>query len=143
MSETGVDAAKALNEHRDGWTAANGLTFLRASGDEVVAELTVGPQHLQPYGIVHGGVHCGVIETLASVGGALHSLHRDSKVVGLENHTSFVRAVREGAHLTGVAKPLTRGRTTQVWEVSITGDDGKLVASGRVRLLCLPPDGLG
>jgi len=60
-------------------------------------------------------------------------------VVGLENHTSFIRAVREGV-LRGTARPLTRGRRTQVWEVSIADAKGALVATGRVRLLVIEPD---
>jgi uncharacterized protein (TIGR00369 family) len=138
MSETErPDAAVVLNEHLDGWCSAMGLTFVRANSAEVIAEWTIGPQHLQSYGIVHGGVHCGVVETLASVGAALHGLERGQAVVGLENHTSFIRAVREGERLRARATPLTRGRSTQVWEASITTADGKLVAKGSVRLLCL------
>lgn len=125
-----------LNAARDGWNSAMDVRFLEASADEVRAEWTVAPQHLQAYGIVHGGVHAGVIETLASVGAALYSLPRGQSVVGLENHTSFLRAVREGT-LTAVARPLTRGRRTQVWEGTITDEAGKVVATGRVRLLCL------
>jgi uncharacterized protein (TIGR00369 family) len=138
MSETEPpDAAAILNQRRDGWCEAMGLTFLRANPGEVTAEWVIGPQHLQGYGIVHGGVHCGVIETLASVGAALHALERGQAVVGLENHTSFIRAVREGERLHARATPVTRGRSTQVWEASITTGDGKLVAKGSVRLLCL------
>ena len=134
------DAAAAMNEHLDGWCRAMALTFVRATGAEVIAEWTVAPQHLQAYGIVHGGVHCGVIETLASVGAALHGLERGQAVVGLENHTSFIRAVREGERLRARATPVTRGRTTQVWEASITTADDKIVAKGSVRLLCLDQD---
>jgi 1,4-dihydroxy-2-naphthoyl-CoA hydrolase len=134
------DAAAILNEGNDGWAKAMGLRFVSATADEVVGELTVGRIHLQPYGIVHGGVHCGIIETLASVGGAIFSMPRGQRVVGLENHTSFVRAVREGAVLRGVARPLTRGRHSQLWEVAIADQGGRPVASGRVRVLCLEPE---
>jgi len=61
---------------------------------------------------------------------------RGQRVVGLENSTSFVRAVR-GGKLHAVARPVTRGRTTQVWEAEIRDGDDKLVATGRVRLLCV------
>ena len=57
-------------------------------------------------------------------------------MVGLENSTSFIRAVRSG-RLHAVARPVTRGRTTQVWEAWIRDEEEKLVAQGRVRLLCL------
>lgn len=137
-----ADLAALLNEQRDGYCTAQGLRFVSASRDEVVAEWTIRAQHLQTYGIVHGGVHCGVIETLASVGAAIDVLEHGRNAVGLENHTSFIRAVREGEHLRAVAKPLTRGRTTQVWEVEVRTDEGKLVATGRVRLLCIEPGAL-
>jgi uncharacterized protein (TIGR00369 family) len=130
------DASEFLNQHLDGWSAAMGLRYVRAGRDEVVAELTVGLQHVQAYGIVHGGVHAGLVETLASVGAALNGLERGQTVVGLENHTSFLRAVRGGV-LRGTARPLTRGRRSQVWEANVHDADGRLVATGRVRVLCL------
>jgi uncharacterized protein (TIGR00369 family) len=132
-----ADAAALLNGQLDGWCQAMALRFVRATSAEVIAEWTVGPQHLQGYGIVHGGVYCGVIETLASVGAALHALERGQAAVGLENHTSFLRAVREGEKLRARATPLTRGRASQLWETTITSADGKVVAKGTVRLLCL------
>lgn len=131
--------AESLNETlTTGWHAAMGLKFIRASADEVCAELVVGPHHRQPYGIVHGGVHAGVIETLASVGAAIAASERGQSVVGLENHTTFLRAAREGT-LTATAVPLVRGRTTQVWEGKLVDESGRLLATGRVRLLCLAP----
>jgi uncharacterized protein (TIGR00369 family) len=119
------------------WLHAMGLQITHATVDEVRCEWTVGEQHLQEYGIVHGGVHCGVIETIASIGAHLVATSRDQLAVGLENHTSFIRAVRAGAKLTGVARPVTRGRASQVWEGEIRDESGQLVARGTVRLLCL------
>jgi uncharacterized protein (TIGR00369 family) len=132
------DLAPELNAARDGWNEAMGLRFVKATADEVVVEWEVGANHRQPYGIVHGGVHCGVIETIASVGAAIYALPRQQAVVGLENHTSFLHAVREGV-LRATARPLTRGRRTQVWEGEVRDAEGQLVATGRVRLLCLEP----
>src|SRR5712664_3667053 len=114
-----------------------GVPITHATQDEVRAELTVGQEHLQSYGIVHGGVHCGLIESLASIGAALYAFPRGQSVVGLENSTSFIRAVREGARLHAVSTPITRGRKTQVWEARVLDDQERLVAMGRVRLLCL------
>jgi len=113
-----------------------GVTILKASSDEVTCAWEVAEKHHQGYGIVHGGVHCGVIETLASIGAALVALPRGQRVVGLENNTSFIRAVRSG-RLTANARPVTRGRTTQVWEAWIRDEQENLVAQGRVRLLCI------
>src|SRR5262245_60610837 len=120
----------------DGWVKAMGVKITRATVDEVQAEWEVKEHHLQGYGIVHGGVHCGVIETIASIGAHLVAMSREQRVVGLENHTSFIRAVRGGT-LRAEARPVTRGRTTQLWEGWVRDGDGKLVARGTVRLVCL------
>jgi uncharacterized protein (TIGR00369 family) len=132
------DLADAINANLDGWNRAMGVRFTRATADEVVATWTVGPEHRQAYGLVHGGVHCGVIETVASVGAALDAMTRGQTAVGLENHTSFLRAVREG-DLEVTARPLVKGSRTQVWEAHVRDANGRLVATGRVRLLCLDP----
>lgn len=134
------DFATQMNERPEGWPEAMGMKITLATRDEVRAELTVGPQHLQAAGIVHGGVHCGVIETLASIGAYLVARERGQYVVGLENNTSFIRAVRAGALLRAVATPVTRGRQTQVWQASVIDEDDRIVATGRVRLLCIASD---
>lgn len=134
------EVAEMINQMPgNGWVRAMGLVVTRASVDEVAAEWEVDERHHQGYGIVHGGVHCGVIETLASIGAHLVAMARGQRTVGLENHTSFIRAVRRG-RLRAVARPITRGRTTQVWEGEIFDPDDKLVARGTVRLLCFAED---
>ena len=133
------DFAAKLNAALDGWNSSMGVHYVRATADEVVAEVQVGAVHLQAYGIVHGGLYSGLIESVASVGAALYAMKNGQSVVGIENHTSFLRAVREGL-LRTTALPLMRGRRTQVWEAAITDSDGRTVASGRVRLLSLDPD---
>jgi 1,4-dihydroxy-2-naphthoyl-CoA hydrolase len=128
--------AAALNAANSGWDAAMGIHFLRATADEVIAEMEIASQHHQPYGIVHGGVHAGLIEAVTSLGAALAAMARGQSVVGLENHTSFLNAVREGKLLV-TARPLMRGRRTQVWEATVTDAAGRSIASGRVRFLVL------
>lgn len=139
MTDASEDYAQMVNDTPGGWNRAMGLRVVRATTEEVVAELELGSQHLQPYGIAHGGVHSGIIETVCSVGAALNTLPHGRSVVGLENHTSFVRAVREGT-LTVRATPISRGRRSHVWEGRIHDADDRLVATGRVRLLCLEPE---
>jgi 1,4-dihydroxy-2-naphthoyl-CoA hydrolase len=133
------DFAETLNQNRDGWNTAMGLRFVRVTLDEVVAELTIGPEHRQAYGIVHGGVYAGVIETTASVGAALNAMQDGRSAVGLENNTSFLHAVREGK-LRVTALPMMRGRRTHVWEARVEDDKGRVVATGRVRMMCLEGD---
>src|SRR5215475_12361704 len=127
------DLVTMLNAQRGGFNVTLGLVFTRASSDEVACEVPVGPHLVQPYGLVHGGVYSSIVETLASVGAALFAMPLGLAPVGVENTTSFLRAVRSGK-LVGVARPLHRGRTTQVWEVEVRSDDGKLAATGRVRM---------
>jgi 1,4-dihydroxy-2-naphthoyl-CoA hydrolase len=115
-----------------GLDAVLGFTMTRADGDEVVGRLEIGPQHHQPYGIVHGGVYCSVVETTASVGGAMWFGDRGN-VVGVSNHTNFLRAVRSGV-LSVRATPVQRGRTQQLWTVEVRDEQDRLVAKGDVRL---------
>ena len=122
-----------------GWVKEMGVVILSATPEEVTCEWEVSEKHHQGYGIVHGGVHSGVIETLASIGAAVVAHPRGQRVVGLENNTSFIRAVRSGK-LHALAKPVTRGRASQVWEVWIRDAEEQLVAQGRVRLLCIDED---
>jgi 1,4-dihydroxy-2-naphthoyl-CoA hydrolase len=131
-----IDLTDLLNAATTGWVHATGLRFTEANADVVRCEFEVRDEHLQGYGIVHGGVHCGVIETMASVGAAAAAMPRRQAVVGLENNTSFIRAVRAGARLHAEATPITRGRRSQVWEGRVLDERDQLVAVGRVRLLC-------
>ncbi len=116
-----------------GWCGAMHLVFTTATGDEVACEFEVSDVHLQPFGLVHGGVHCGLIETITSIGATLHVRAHGQEAVGLENTTSFIRAARSGK-LRGLAKPISRGRTNQLWEAWIRDEQDRLVAQGRVRL---------
>jgi len=119
-----------------GWDDVMGLRIVSASRDEVVAEYVVDARHHQPYGIVHGGVHCSAVETVCSTGAGMDAIARGQSVVGVENHTSFVRAVRAGK-ITVRARPITRGRRSQLWEAVARDEQERIVSTGRVRLLCL------
>ena len=114
---TDSDAAEAINAmHVGTWAGEMGLRLLSATRDEVTATLEIRPAHLQPHGIVHGGVYAGIIESLASIGAALDAMAHGKTVVGLENHTSFVRAVREGT-LRATARPLTAADKVHIAEI--------------------------
>jgi 1,4-dihydroxy-2-naphthoyl-CoA hydrolase len=114
------------------FTELLGMEFETMTGDEVVIRMTVRPDHHQPYGIVHGGVWCSLVETAASMGAATW-LGEKGSVVGVANHTNFLRAVRTGEVVTR-ATPIHRGRLQQLWLVEITDDTGRNVARGEVRL---------
>ena len=125
-----------------------GLEITHASFERVEARLVIDDRHRQIHGLVHGGVYTSIVETVGSVGAwvADGNSNQDASnpsgertgrdVVGLDNHTSFVRAVREGT-LHVLAEPIHRGRRTQLWEVRISDDQGRLAASGRLRSMYL------
>ena len=125
-----------VNQGLGGFNIAMGLRFTRIEDDELVCELEVGEHHTQPYGLVHGGVYAGMIESACSTGAALSVYHDRKSAVGLENSTAFLRAVRSGV-LTCSAHPLMSGRRSQVWEATVTDDQGRLAAKGRVRMIVL------
>jgi len=131
-----LDFTAMANAHLDGFNQAQGLRFTRVGVDHIEACIEVGPQHLQAYGIVHGGVHAAMAETLCSVGAAVTVLPQGRSAVGLDNHTSFLRAVREGT-LYAAARPVHRGRRTHVWSCEIRDDSARLVATSRVRIMVL------
>jgi 1,4-dihydroxy-2-naphthoyl-CoA hydrolase len=109
-----------------------GMKILEMTPERAVLRWTVQPEHHQPYGIVHGGVYCAAVETIASLGAAAWFGER-GHVVGVSNQTDFLRAVREG-DLTATALPVHRGRLQQLWQVEITDEAGRVVSRGQVRL---------
>jgi 1,4-dihydroxy-2-naphthoyl-CoA hydrolase len=120
------------SELERGFIKLVGLRIEQASGDRVVLSCPVTPDLHQPFGLVHGGVYATLAETAASVGGSLWFGDR-GKVVGVSNHTDFLRAVRRG-ELRAEATPLSRGRTTQLWQVEVADEQGRLIAHAKVRL---------
>jgi uncharacterized protein (TIGR00369 family) len=136
MDEFPENAVEMINGIVGGFNKVMGLHFIKAMRDEYIAEIEIGDRHLQPYGIVHGGVYSGMIETLCSTGAALHVYSEGKSAVGLENTTSFLRAVRSGT-IRCTARPVFTGRRSHVWEAAVTDDRDRLVATGRVRLMIL------
>lgn len=119
-----------------------GEEIVSATPDEVLIRVPIEPHLHQPYGIVHGGVWCTIVETAASTGAAVWLMTEGpgGNVVGVSNHTDFIRAVRDGV-VTARATPIHRGRTQQLWLVEITDDTGRLAARGQVRLQNIPDAG--
>lgn len=119
-----------------------GAEFVEASADRVVMTCEITPELHQPFGLVHGGVYCALVESAASIGGAYWFGERGN-VVGVANHTNFLRAARQG-RLRATAEPVHRGRTQQLWRVTVTDDEDRSIAIGEVRLANLPSaDDLG
>jgi 1,4-dihydroxy-2-naphthoyl-CoA hydrolase len=122
-----------------GFTSLIGLALEETGPDRVTGSVPITADLLQPYGILHGGVLCSIVETLASFGGAIWYGDR-GHVVGVSNSTDFLRATRTGT-VHAVATPIHRGRSSQLWLVEITDDEGRAVARGQVRLANLDDAG--
>lgn len=117
-----------------------GIEWGTFSAQRVTAHLDLGERHHQPYGIVHGGVWCSVVETLGSIAAWLRVASRGQVVVGVNNTTDFLRAHRTGV-VDAVAEPVHVGRTQQLWVVRMhRREDGKAIARGQVRLQNIDPD---
>jgi 1,4-dihydroxy-2-naphthoyl-CoA hydrolase len=117
-----------------------GFEYGEADGDTARGRFEVTDNVRQPYGIVHGGAYAAAAESLASA--ATHMAVRDEGMVamGQSNHTSFLRPVFEGTvHATGTVRH--RGRTTWVWEVEFTDDQGRLCALTRVTMAVRSAEG--
>lgn len=130
-------AEQPVAANMGGFNAALGLTLVQVDKQQVIAELRVGAQHHQPWGIVHGGVYCSIVETVCSIGAQAALTAGSGFIVGVDNHTSFLKATRNGT-LRAVARPLSVGKRTQLWEANIENEQGELVATGRVRLMVVP-----
>ncbi len=110
-----------------------GIEFESIKKDELIAKMPVDERTKQPFGILHGGANVALAETLASIGGWLNASEDKPNVVGLEINANHIRAVTKG-FVTGVAKPIHLGRSTQVWEIKIINEEGKLSCVSRCSL---------
>ena len=131
---TDVDAIEMLDPERgSAFVKAAGLHLTHVAADRVEGYIDLGPEHHQPYGIVHGGVYASAVETAASVGATVAALARGQIAVGVHNSTDFIRSTTTGRVLVA-ARPIQQGRTQQLWEVAVTDTEGRLVARGSLRL---------
>jgi 1,4-dihydroxy-2-naphthoyl-CoA hydrolase len=113
-----------------------GIEFIEIGNDYLVARMPVDRRTHQPFGLLHGGASVTLAETMGSTGAMMCVDPKRQQVVGLEINANHVRAVREG-WVVGTARPLHRGRTTQLWEIRIADDAGKLVCISRITMAVL------
>jgi len=128
------DSDRLPDEFSAPYDATLGLVYTEITPDGMKAQLEVKPHLLQPMGIVHGGVWCSMVESMASVSAYVWLKENGGgNVVGVNNNTDFLRAITEGTAY-GVSEPVHRGRRQQLWLVTIRDDDKRLIARGQVRL---------
>ena len=114
-----------------------GLEIDEATEKLVRAHVPVVEHVLQPVGLVHGGVHASIAEALASVGTNVGVVPEGNVGLGMSNNSTFLRSIREGT-IHATARRVHRGRTTWVWDVELTDDDGRLCAVSRVTIAVRP-----
>ncbi|RYZ72477.1 MAG: hotdog fold thioesterase [Lysobacteraceae bacterium] len=132
-----VDIA-AVNALRDDCMVGHlGITIIEAGEDWLRGTMPVDARTRQPYGLLHGGASVALAETLGSMAGGLCVDPQREAVVGLEINANHLRAVRSGV-VTGTARALHVGRTTQVWEIRIENEAGKPVCISRLTLAVVP-----
>jgi 1,4-dihydroxy-2-naphthoyl-CoA hydrolase len=121
---------------RNTLSATLDMRVIEVGDDFLRGTLPVDARTHQPYGLLHGGASVALAETLGSLAGML-SVDGDSAVVGLEINANHVRGVTSG-NVTGTARPLHVGRSTQVWEIRIEDERQRLVCISRITLAVVP-----
>jgi uncharacterized protein (TIGR00369 family) len=124
----------------DGFDGLVGLTITELEDGLARGEVGVRDELKQPYGLVHGGVFAAIAESLASLATALAVAQDGRQAMGQANQTSFLRPITAGS-IHGTARARHRGRTSWVWDVEITDDEGRLCALTRMTVAVRARDG--
>ena len=106
------------------------IEYVEITLDKVVLKMPVGPKTWQPYGLLHGGASVVLAETAASVATAVNIDNEKYAAVGMEINANHIRSKRTG-FVTAIATPLHKGRTSMIWDIKITDEDGKLICVSR------------
>ena len=123
--------------HHDTAVQQLGIEFLEVGPDFIRARVPVDKRTKQPYGLLHGGVSVVLAETLGSCGAA-YSCPEGHRAVGLDINANHLRGATSG-WVTGVARPVHIGRTTQVWQIDLTNDAGEMTCASRITMAVLQP----
>jgi uncharacterized protein (TIGR00369 family) len=114
-----------------------GIEFLEVGDDFITARVPVDHRTVQPYGLLHGGVSVVLAETLGSCGAA-YAAEPGHKVVGLDINANHLKSATSG-WVTGTARPVHIGRTTQVWAIELTNEKAELTCVSRITMAVLAP----
>ena len=120
----------------EGAVAVLGIEFTEIGDDFLRARVPVDTRTVQPYGLLHGGVSVLLAETLGATG-AYYASPEGQRAVGLDSNANHLRGAM-GGWVTGTARPVHRGRTTQVWQIEMTNDAGELTCVSRLTMQVLP-----
>lgn len=130
-----VDILNAINE--DTVVRHLGIEFLEVGDDFLRARVPVNAHTRQPYGLLHGGVSVVLAETLGSCG-AVYACPEGWRAVGLDINANHIRGATSG-WVTGTARPVHIGRSTQVWQIDMHNDEGEITCVSRLTMAVLAP----
>jgi uncharacterized protein (TIGR00369 family) len=123
--------------HKDTAPEHLGMEFLEVGDDFIRGRIPVDKRTRQPYGLLHGGVSVVLAETLGSCGAA-YACPEGHRAVGLDINANHLKGATAG-WVTGIARPVHVGRTTQVWQIDMTNDAGELTCVSRITMAVLAP----
>ena len=132
-----ISTAILSTNHIDTATEHLGLEFLEVGDDFIRARVPVDKRTRQPYGLLHGGVSVVLAETIGSCG-AHYSCPRDHRAVGLDINANHLKSATSG-WVTGTARPVHIGKSTQVWQIDMHNDAGELTCVSRITMAILAP----
>lgn len=112
-----------------------GIKLTVMEKDSVTGTLTVDQRHLRPGNIMNGGISLLLIETIGSVSSCLYLDIEKQNAFGIQVNANHLGIAREGDELTAKSRAVHIGKTTQVWDIDISNQSGKLISSGRITML--------
>ena len=120
-----------------------GIEYTEAGEKSLSCRMTVGDNMMRPGGIVHGGATMALIETVGSSASLLFMDPEKVVVLGIDVSANHVSTGRKGDVLTATAKAIHIGRSTQLWQVKVVNQDGRLISHGKVTNIVMPKEVLG
>jgi uncharacterized protein (TIGR00369 family) len=131
-----VPGVNSAENAPSGFAEYAGVEWLGVEPDEAKARVAVAEHHKQPYGLVHGGVYATLAESIASAATALLT-DEGMAAIGMSNNTTFLRPITDG-HINAVARRLHGGRSTWIWDVEMSDDQGRICAVSRMTIAVRP-----
>ena len=135
--KTPISVKILTDSHLDTAVQRLGIEFLEVGDDFIRGRVPVDSRTRQPYGLLHGGVSVVLAETLGSCGAA-YSAEPEHRVVGLDINANHLRGATAG-WVSGIARPVHIGLATQVWQIELTDDQGRLTCVSRLTMAVLAP----
>ncbi|MDE3055273.1 MAG: PaaI family thioesterase [Verrucomicrobiota bacterium] len=129
LQEINERARGSLSDHL-------GIEFTAVDDNSLTATMLIRPHTMQPMGIVHGGASAALAETVGSAAGNYCVDQKKAVCVGIELNINHLRMMRSGL-VKATASPLHLGKQTQVWDIRITEESGKLSAIARLTLMVI------